>query len=190
MNETTAYRSHDVLEIKNPIVMHLILILMGLCLFTAALLAAFAPLPHAENPLVMRIGMGYLGLPVSCGIILLNIHKILHRRSAIRIDKQGITDNTSLLSSGFTPWDEISEVFLLRLKSDDYLCAVPVDYEAWYSKLSKRQKGLAQANVDAGFAPIRIQFKKVSDRVTSKEGVSFVKKIVPKKVSRIRKPRY
>lgn len=190
MNETTAFRSDSVLEIRNPIVLHLILIFMGVCLFVAALLAAFAPLPYAENPLVMRVGMGYLGLPASVILIGMNVHKLVNRRNAIRIDEDGITDNTTALSSGFTPWDQISEVFLLRLKSDDYLCAVPADYDSWFANLSKRQQRLAQANLDAGFAPIRIQFKKVSDRVTSKEGVAFVKKLKPKKVTRIRKPRY
>lgn len=190
LNETTAYRSDDVLEIRYPIVMHIILTFMGTCLLVAALLAAFAPLPYAENPMLMRIGMGYCGIPASVVLIYMNVRKLINRRNAIRIDQEGITDNTTALSSGFTPWDDISEVFLLRLKSDDYLCAVPVDYDSWYSKLSQRQKRLAQANLDAGFAPIRIQFKKVSDHVTSKDGVSFVKKIKPKKVTRVRKPRY
>lgn len=190
MNETTAYKSDDVLEIRNPVMMHLILTFMGSCLLLAALLAAFAPLPYAENPMIMRIGMGYCGIPVSIGLIYMNVRKLIKRRNAIRIDLEGITDNTTALSSGFTPWDQISEVFLLRLKSDDYLCAIPADYDAWYASLSKRQQRLAQANLDAGFAPIRIQFKKVSDRVSSKEGVAFVKKLKPKKVTRIRKPRY
>lgn len=190
MNETTAYKSDDVLEIRNPVMMHLILTFMGSCLLLAALLAAFAPLPYAENPIIMRIGMGYCGIPVSIGLIYMNVRKLIKRRNAIRIDLEGITDNTTALSSGFTPWDQISEVFLLRLKSDDYLCAIPADYDAWYANLSKRQRRLAQANLDAGFAPIRIQFKKVSDRVSSREGVAFVKKLKPKKVTRIRKPRY
>lgn len=117
MNETTVHRSNDVLEIRNPIVLHIILIFMGLCLLVAALLAAFAPLPYAENPMFMRIGMGYCGIPFSIALIYLNIHKIIHRRNAIRIDKNGITDNTTSLSSGFTSWDNIAEVFLLRLKA-------------------------------------------------------------------------
>lgn len=190
MNETTAYRSDDVLEVRNPIVLHILIIFMGVCLLVAALLAAFAPLPYAENPMVMRIGMGYCGIPVALGLIYMNVRKLVHRRNAIRIDAEGITDNTSALSSGFTPWDDISEVFLLRLKNDDYLCAIPSDFDTWYAKLSKRQQKLAQANLDAGFAPIRIQFKKVTDRVSSKDGVAFVKKLMPKKVTRIRKPRY
>ena len=190
MNETTAYKSDDVLEIRNPVMMHLILTFMGSCLLLAGILAAFAPLPYAENPMIMRIGMGYCGIPASIGLIYMNVRKLIKRRNAIRIDLEGITDNTTALSSGFTPWDQISEVFLLRLKSDDYLCAIPTDYNAWYANLSKRQQRLAQANLDAGFAPIRIQFKKVSDRVSSKEGVAFVKKLRPKKVTRIRKPRY
>lgn len=95
MNETTAYKSDDVLEIRNPVMMHLILTFMGSCLLLAALLAAFAPLPYAENPMIMRIGMGYCGIPVSIGLIYMNVRKLIKRRNAIRIDLEGITDNTT-----------------------------------------------------------------------------------------------
>lgn len=190
MDETMTYRSSDVLEIRNPFMMQTLMIFMGACLLLAALLAAFAPIPYADNPTLMRVGMGYCGIPVAAALIFFNAKKLVQNRCAIRIDSEGITDNSTALSSGFTAWDDISEVFLLRLKSDEFLCAIPADYDAWYARLSKRQQQLAKANLDAGFAPIRIQFKKVTDRVSSKEGVSFVKKIMPKKVTRIRKPRY
>ncbi len=190
MNDTKASITSERLEVRNNVVRHLILIFCGLCLAVAAVLAAFAPLPYADNELLLRVGVGYFGLPVSLAIIALNIHKIANRREAILIDSRGITDRSNALASGFTPWDDIKEVYLLRLKSDDFLCAEPVDYHSWYAGLNPRQQRLADANRDAGFAPIRIQFRKVSDSITSKEGVSFVKKLMPKKVGRIRKPRY
>lgn len=190
MSDTAAVISPQRLAINNNIVRHLFMTLCGVCLLAAALLAAFAPLPYADNELLLRIGVGYLGVPVALGIIYMNLNRILNRREAILIDERGITDRSNAMASGFTPWDQIAEVYLLRLKSDDFLCAEPLDYQAWYSGLSKTQKRLADANRDAGFAPIRIQFKKVSDTVTSKDGLKCVKSIVPKKVTHVRKPRY
>lgn len=190
MAQTKAVVTDEKLEVRYGIVRHLILIFCGVCLVVAAACAAFAPLPYADNELLMRVGMGYIGLPVSIALVAFNVYKIWKRRTAILIDEHGITDYSSALSSGFTPWDEIKEVYLLRLKSDDFLCAVPEDYDAWLGSLSKRRQRLATANVDAGFAPIRIQFRKVNEHVTAKQGVSFCKKIRPKKVSHVRKPRY
>ena len=106
------------------------------------------------------------------------------------IDESGITDNTDSMGSGFTPWEQISEVFLLRLKDDTYLCAVPTDYDSWASTRNRRQARLAQANKDMGFAPIRIQFKKANDKYTAQDGLAAVRRFAPEKISRIRKPKY
>ena len=165
-------------------------VFMGACLFVGAVLVLTQPLPYAENPLIMRVGMGWIMLPVSLFIIGSNITKIVKRRNAILIDENGITDNTDSMGSGFTPWDQIQEVFLLKLKDDTYLCAVPNDYDAWASTRNRRQARLAQANMDMGFAPIRIQFKKANDRYCAQDGLAAVKRFHPEKVTRVRKPKY
>lgn len=182
--------SGERLVVRRSIMKYVALVFMGACLLVTSLFAIFAPLPYAENEMLMRVGMGYLGLPCALAFIAFNGYQLIWRRNAIVIDDRGITDLTNSMASGFTSWEEISEVYLLRLKSDDYLCAEPVDRVAWMARLSDRQRKLAQANLDIGFSPIRIQFKSVTDRVSSKEGVSFVKKIRPKVVSHIRKPKY
>ena len=155
---------------------------MGACLLLGAILVLTQPLPYAENLLIMKVGMGWVMLPVSALII--------RRRNAIVIDEKGITDNTDSMGSGFTPWDQIADVHLLKLKDDTFLCAVPADYDAWVKTRNRRQARLAQANMDMGFAPIRIQFKKASDRVNAQDGLAAVKRFHPEKVSRIRKPKY
>ena len=179
---------------------------MGVCLLAGAILVLTQPLPFAENPMVMKVGMGWVMIPVSLFIICSNIIKIVRRRNAIVIDENGITDNTDSMGSGFTPWEQISEVFLLRLKDDTYLCAVPTDYDSWASTRNRRQARLAQANKDMGFAPvlfclgqahkdkgvapIRIQFKKANDKYTAQDGLAAVRRFAPEKISRIRKPKY
>lgn len=163
---------------------------MGVCLFAGAILVITQPLPFAEHPLVMKIGIGWIMIPVSLFIICSNAVKIVRRRNAIVIDEKGITDNTDSMGSGFTPWDEISEVYLLRLKDDTYLCAVPVDYDAWVAKRNRRQERLARANRDMGFAPIRIQFKKANEKYTAQDGLAAVRLFAPKKITRTRKPKY
>ncbi len=163
---------------------------MGACLLLGAILVLTQPLPYAENLLIMKVGMGWVMLPVSAFIIGSNIVKITRRRNAIVIDEKGITDNTDSMGSGFTPWDQIADVHLLKLKDDTFLCAVPVDFDEWVKTRNRRQARLAQANMDMGFAPIRIQFKKASDRVNAQDGLAAVKRFHPEKVSRIRKPKY
>ena len=163
---------------------------MGGCLLLGSIVVLTQPLPYAENLLIMKVGMGWLMLPVSLFIIGSNSAKIVRRRNAIVIDEKGITDNTDSMGSGFTPWDQISDVHLLRLKDDTFLCAVPVDYDEWVKTRNRRQARLAQANRDLGFAPIRIQFKKASDRFNAQDGLAAVKRFHPEKVSRIRKPKY
>lgn len=176
--------------VNNDVVIHLLLIFMGVCILVAAILAATQDLPYAPNPTLMKYTTGYLGIPFAIFFIAYNVHRIVNRHNAILIDEKGITDHTTAFSAGFIAWGDIKEVYLLRLHDDDYMCVVPADFDAWYATLNKRQQRLAKANMDAGFAPIRIQFKKVTDKVKSKEGVTFCKKIQPKKVTRVRKPRY
>lgn len=183
-------KSAAAFTVTGNVVLPALYIFMGACLAVGALLVITQPLPFAENPILMKVTMGYLGLPVSVGIIALNVRKITARREAIRIDERGITDNTGALASGFTSWDEISEVYLLKLKDDSFLCAVPADYEAWLERLSSRQRRLATANHDAGFAPIRIQFKLVTDKLTAQDGINAARSVRPDKVTRVRKPKY
>lgn len=163
---------------------------MSICLLAAALLALTQPLPHADNPLLLKIFLGGCGLACSVWLFTSNIRKILSQRSAIIIDENGITDNTGSMAPGFIAWDDVADVYLLKLKDDTFLCAIPEDYDAWSSKLSKRARRLAQANRDAGFAPIRIQFKKVTERYTAQDGLATVRALHPEKISRVRKPRY
>lgn len=178
------------LVVTRRVVLPVLNAFMGACMLVAATLAATAPIPYAEHYWTMRVGMGYLGIPVSLGIIALNLRQALTRREAIRIDERGITDRSNAMASGFTAYDDLAEIYLLRLKDDDYLCAVPRDTAAWMARLPKRARRLAQANIDMGFAPIRIQFRSVSDALTSKDGRAAVKAYAPQLVTRTRKPRY
>lgn len=163
---------------------------MGICLLFGAVIVLTQPLPYAENLLVMKVCMGWIMLPASTFIIGLNIIKIARCRNAIVIDEKGVTDNTDSMGSGFTPWDQIADVHLLKLKDDTFLCAVPVDFDEWVKTRNRRQARLAQANMDMGFAPIRIQFKKASDRLNAQDGLAAVKHFHPEIVSRTRKPKY
>lgn len=178
------------LVIRAKVVLPAIYLFMGLCLLVAALLALTQPLPHADNPLFLRVTLGELGLPCSVWLIVSNVRKIHLKRNAIVIDERGITDNTGSMAPGFTPWEEIADVHLLKLKDDTYLCAVPADYDAWSARLRRGQRRLAQANLDAGFAPIRIQFKKATERSGAADGLAAVRRFHPEKVSRVRKPKY
>ena len=180
----------EALVIRAKILLPAIYTFMGACLLLAGILALTQPLPHADNPIFMRVALSCLGIPFSIWILVSNVRKICLRRNAIVIDERGITDNTGSMAPGFTPWGEIADVHLLKLKDDTYLCAVPTDYDAWSARLRRGQRRLAQANLDAGFAPIRIQFKKATERHTAADGLAAVRRFHPEKVSKVRKPKY
>lgn len=182
--------SEGALVVRAKIMLPAIYMFMGLCLLVAAVLALTQPLPHADNPMFLRVTLGGLGLPCSIWLIVSNIRKIYLKRNAIVIDERGIADNTGSMAPGLIPWDEIADVHLLKLKDNTYLCAAPVDYDAWAAHLRRGQRRLAQANLDAGFAPIRIQFKKATERYTAADGLVAVKRFHPEKVSKVRKPKY
>lgn len=178
------------LAINANVVLIVSYLFMGVCLLLGAILVLTQPLPYAENLFVMKVCMGWIMLPATAFIIGSSIVKIARRRNAIVIDEKGITDNTDSMGSGFTPWDRIADVHLLKLKDGTFLCAVPVDFDEWVKTRNRRQARLAQANMDMGFAPIRIQFKKASDRFNAQDGLAAVKRFHPEKVSRIRKLKY
>lgn len=183
-------KNPEKLSVNNNLVLLAIYAFMGLCLLLGSVLVLTQPLPYADNPLLMKVTMGYVGFPLSLGIIVVSVRKMIMRKDAILIDERGITDHTSGLSSGFTAWEDIKEIFLLKLKDDSFLCALPADYDAWYARLSKSQQRLAQANVDAGFAPIRIQFKKITDKYHAQDGLAVCRRFHPEKIGRVRKPKY
>ena len=65
---------------------------MGVCLLAGAILVLTQPLPFAENPMIMKVGMGWVMIPVSLFIICSNIIKIVRRRNAIVIDETAALD--------------------------------------------------------------------------------------------------
>lgn len=180
----------DELVIKNKVLLPVIYGCMGLCLLVASVLALVHPLPYADNPVLMRALLGCLGLPFSLWLVISNFRKAVTRRNAIVIDAAGITDRTGGMAHGFIAWDDVAEVYLLKLKDDTFLCVEPRDRESWMATLGRGARRLAQANIDAGFAPIRIQFKKADERYVAADGLAVAKTLHPEKVTHVRKPKY
>lgn len=183
-------KSESPLVIRSKIFLPAIYTFMGLCLLLSSVLALTQPLPHADNPLLLYITLGVIGFPVSLAIVVLSARGVVRRRNAIVIDGRGITDNTGSMAPGLIPWEQIEEVYLLKLKDDTYLCVVPSDTDAWLASLGRGRRRLAQANMDAGFAPVRIQFKKVTERYDAQDGLAAARSFHPEKITRVRKPKY
>lgn len=177
------------LVIKNKTLLPVLYGAMGLCLLVASVLALVHPLPYAENLVLMRVA-GIVGLPFSLWLVISNFRKAVTRRNVIVIDAAGITDRTGGMAHGFIAWDDVAEVYLLKLKDDTFLCVEPRDRESWMATLGRGARRLAQANIDAGFAPIRIQFKKADERYVAADGLAVAKTLHPEKVTHVRKPKY
>jgi hypothetical protein len=178
------------LLIRRDPVKHASLAFMAVCLLVAAILAVTSPLPYAQDELWMRASLGILGIPAALALLYINVRKLTSKKYAVRIDESGILDESSAMSPGFVPWGDIADVYLLRLKSGDFLCIQPKDVEAWVAGLPKSSQRLANANTDMGYAPMRVQIEELSKAHTCEEAVSVIKGLHPELVRKMKKPKY
>lgn len=160
------------------------LLIMSLCFVLATFLALTQPLPHAENPLLLKISMGYIGFPCAiafCGNIL---SKLCFKKYVFILSTQGIYDATNAFSSGFIAWEDINHIYAYQDTHDTYLCIEPSS-KTWTNSLPKKAKILAQANIDAGFSPIRIQLPHHKRNVyTVNDLIEIINTIHPEKITK------
>lgn len=162
---------------------------MGVCLLLTAVLALTQPLPFADNPTLMRIMTGYVGGLAALVIIGINGAALTVRKKGILIDAQGITDTTGIMAPGALSWNAIEQVYVLKLYGEPYLCVVPKDITGWMEHLNRLQRRLAQANIDGGFAPVRIQYKKITKNVTEQDALRVIKQLHPELIGKTKKIR-
>lgn len=175
------------LSVQRDLFKYVSLAFMAVCMSVAAVLALTAPeLPGTDNPTWMRIGMGVFGLPFSIGLLVFEIRRIFFDRYIFRIDEQGILDRSSAMAPGFVSWDAIQDVYLLTVQDNEFLCIDFNDREAWVGSLSKRRQRLAKANMDMGYAPMRVQFAAFTNVYGVRDALDVVKTLHPELLRRKR----
>jgi hypothetical protein len=75
---------------------------------------------------------------------------------ALTIDSHGIYDDSSGISAGFVPWDDIEGVFEAQVQYQRFLCILPKDVEAFLLHQPAWKRRMMRANFGLVGAPIAI----------------------------------
>jgi|SRR5580765_403438 len=87
---------------------------------------------------------------------LFGIWRLVRPTPAVILHPSGIFDNASALSAGFLHWDEISSVYVARIKNQRSLAIVLKDVDAFLSRQSGVKSKLMKMNVNLVGAAVNI----------------------------------
>lgn len=166
------------LVIKRDLLRCGLLAFMGVCLTVAGVLALFAPL-QVEDAFSIRLWMGGFGTAMGIGVTAWSLYRLLVQPYLLAIDENGIVDNSNWMSPGRISWDQVRDAYILELGHNTYLCLDLEDPQGFLAALPKRRQKLMEANMQSGFAPIRIQLASVPGGYTCKDALDVVRRLHP-----------
>lgn len=103
-------------------------------------------------------GMLFFGLALSFIVIRLFRPKII-----LKIDENGITDNSSMVSAGFVPWDNIKEVFVYGVISEKFIGISLKDEDKFLNEKSMFLRKYLRLTLRLGYPPISITLNSAKD---------------------------
>lgn len=111
----------------------------------------------------LLFGIKYMNKIIGiAGIIFFGVGSIILLKGFINpkdiliIDQDGITDNSSNVSIGFVPWNEIKSVYLENIGNDDFISIDLENFEEKLEKLPLYKRKAINANLKLGYSPILI----------------------------------
>lgn len=108
----------------------------------------------------------------SCSILL--FRKYMDTKPGLIINEQGLIDNSSAVSAGFIPWDDIESIQMLTLNRQDFIqikVSNPQDYIDQQKSSFKRK--LMQLNQSTYGSPINITANTL--KISSEELFAIIK---------------
>jgi hypothetical protein len=94
------------------------------------------------QPLIGVLSMAFFGLTGSIGI-----NKLLDSRPGLIINEQGIHDNSSGLSAGFIPWEDIENIGEIRIQNQTFVQIIVKDPEKYLQRAKGWQKSAQKLNL-------------------------------------------
>lgn len=174
----TSRKAQRSLVVKRDLLRCGLLAFMGVCLTVAGALALFAPL-QVEDALSTRIWMGGFGTAIGIGITAWSIYRLRVQPYLLSIDEHGIVDNSNWMSPGLIEWDQVRDAYILELGHNSYLCVDLEDPHGFLKSLPRRRQKLMEANLQSGFAPVRIQLAAMPGGYTCKDALDVVHTLHP-----------
>ena len=90
----------------------------------------------------------------ACAII--GIKKMFDKKMGLVIDSEGITENTSAVSIGFIPWEDIQGIGEYNVMSNKMVLIYLHDNKKYISRYSSWKKTLVNKNINVCGTPISI----------------------------------
>src|SRR5262249_18068977 len=84
------------------------------------------------------------------------VWRLVRPTPALVIHSSGLFDNASALSAGFLRWDEISSIFVARIKNQKFLAIAVKDVEGLLNRYSGVKARLMKMNVRLAGAAVNI----------------------------------
>ncbi|MBL7764535.1 MAG: hypothetical protein JNJ58_00440 [Chitinophagaceae bacterium] len=155
----------------------LLLILLSLLIGVGGMWFVFGQYSFQLTLFGFSINMKILGSIVAiffgaCTILLFK--KYQDKKPGLIIDTGGLTDNSSAVSAGFIPWDDIESIHMLTLNRQDFIqikVSNPQDYIDQQKSSFKRK--LMQLNQSTYGSPINITANTL--KISSEELFAIIK---------------
>lgn len=104
----------------------------------------------------------YIGVPFFGLCFLYYVKRIIIRKPSLVVNKDGITDNSSLISIGLMKWSEIERIYLYDYMGQKFIGIIPYDYQSIISNIHPMKKAVINMNKRMIEAPINIVQNTVS----------------------------
>lgn len=109
-----------------------------------------------KNETVMRI-LGALAIVFFGGLAISISRKYNDKKPGLQIDQAGITDNSSAVSAGLIPWDDITAVEIAQVMNQQFLLIIVQNPEDYINQITNPiKKGAVKMNYQSYGTPITI----------------------------------
>lgn len=132
-----------------------ILVLLGIIMVAGSIfifnsdLALFGV--NGVNKIIGLIGIIFFG---ACLYFI--IKRFIKPIDILIVDRNGITDNSSAISIGFIPWEDVKASYITSVFTQTFIAVEVEDIDKKLKKLSFFKKIMINLNVKMGYAPVSI----------------------------------
>ena len=137
----------------------LFLILLGGVALTAT--ATWILVDQDVAPLMVRIA-AWGGVPFFGTASLYLIFRLLRHRASVVLSDTGFTENSSMVSVGYVPWQDVASVEVFAIRNQKMVGVALKDHDKFLARLGMVRKALASVNTAMGFPLIVIPESSIS----------------------------
>ena len=132
-----------------------LLILLSIIMLSGAFFVFFYNKDISEIKYINKI-IGAIGIIFFGACLIFIIKRFIKPKDILVIDQNGILDNSTAVSIGFIPWNEIKSVYINRVFTETFICVEVENIEEKLKGLSFFKRNMIKFNLKMGNAPVSI----------------------------------